>query len=522
MKGTRTEAYDNSPLFNAVADYCRGKHIPFHMPGHKMGKGLPAVFRDKLALFDLTEIPGMDNLHFPEGVIMDAQAHAARVFGAERTFFLVNGSTAGIHAAISAICSPGEKLAVQRDSHRSVTGGLMLAGAEPVFISGNYDRRAGITLPPTPRQLEQLLDKHGDVSGVLLTRPGYYGQCGDICELVRIAHEKGKPVIVDEAHGAHLAFSERLPECALSAGADISVQSAHKTLPALTQGAFLHLGKGNLVDGEKVASCLRMLQTTSPSYLIMASLDLAAGIMEKNGEEMLGALLDNIECLKGRFPGSGIRVVDGASLPVYAFDNTRLVFDMRETGLSGFMAEKILRERYNIQVEMSDPFNIVCIATIADGKEELEALGDALLEISGQRNKPYTGVEQDIGPSVGPGVEPSIEPGIKPEIEPLFCDELPERAVPLCETRRFMKERVPLEQSGGRICADIITPYPPGIPVIWPGERIGRDMPARIKVFLSQGGKINGIYPSNTTKGIREDGKVNSIYPDFTINCLKI
>ena len=237
MKGTRTEAYDNSPLFNAVADYCRGKHIPFHMPGHKMGKGLPAVFRDKLALFDLTEIPGMDNLHFPEGVIMDAQAHAARVFGAERTFFLVNGSTAGIHAAITAICNPGEKLAVQRDSHRSVTGGLILAGAEPVFISGDYDRRTGITLPPVPRQLEQLLDKHGDVAGVLLTRPGYYGQCGDIRELVRIAHEKGKPVIADEAHGAHLAFSERLHECAQRQGR-LSVQSAHKTLPALTQGRF--------------------------------------------------------------------------------------------------------------------------------------------------------------------------------------------------------------------------------------------------------------------------------------------
>ena len=201
--------------------------------------------------------------------------------------------------------------------------------------------------------------------------------------------------------------------------------------------------------------------TTSPSYLIMASLDLAAGIMEENGEERLGALLDNIERLKGRFPGSGIRVVDGASLPVYAFDNTRLVFDMRETGLSGFMAEKILRERHNIQVEMSDPFNIVCIATIADGKEELEALGDALLEIGEQRSKPYAGVEQGYRPSVGPGVGTEIEPGIKPEIEPLLR-RTSRRAVPLCETRRFMKERVPLEQSGGRICADIITPYPPG------------------------------------------------------------
>jgi len=468
------KSHDSSPLFNAVASYCKDKHIAFHMPGHKMGKGLPGFFKEKLAFFDLTEIPGMDNLHCPEGVIMDAQAYAARVFGAERTFFLVNGSTAGIHASIMAVCNPGDKLIVQRDSHRSVAGGLMLAGAEPVFLSGCYDKKTGILLPPSPQGLERLLVNHRDVAGVLLTRPGYYGQCSNIHELVSTAHKYGKPVIVDEAHGAHLVFSERLPECALEAGADISVQSAHKTLPALTQGAFLHLGKGHLIDGEKVASCLQMLQTTSPSYIIMASLDLAAGIMEESGVEMLDTLLDNIESLKEQVSEGNIRVVDGKNLPVHAFDDTRLVFDVRQTGLSGFTAEKILKEKYNIQIEMSDPFNIVCIATIADGKDELNALGDALLEMGRHKTRPYT------------------------DIEPLFCDEPPEMEIPLYKVGRLAKERVPLEQSGGRICADIITPYPPGIPVIWPGERIGKDMPARIKEFILQGGTINGICPNGT------------------------
>ncbi len=444
------------------------------MPGHKMGRGLPGFFRKNMPAFDLTEIPGLDNLHFSHGIICRSQRTAARIFGADRTFFLVNGSTAGVHAAVMALCNPTDRIILQRDCHRSAASALMLAGAQPVFMDTGYCEDSGLPLPPTAGSLISLAKRNPGVKALFLTRPGYYGQCSNLRELVETAHSLGIPVIVDEAHGAHLAFSGRLPECAMHTGADICIQSAHKTLPALTQGAFIHTAK-HFPEISRLEKCLRMLQTSSPSYIIMASLEYAANFMSRHGEERISNLLLHIARLKCGLKGA-VRPA-AQERGIYEWDETRLVFDMRGLNMTGFEAERILREKYGIQVEMSDSANIVCITTVADGRREIAALRKALV---------------------------SMEKKHKAERvkAPHFCWELPEHGLSLSQAKLAVDERVKLDKCEGRISADFITPFPPGVPVLWPGEVIDKDMISKLGELLTAGGTINGI---------STDGKVSCI-----------
>jgi len=279
----------NAPIYSALKDYADENNIPFHMPGHKMGIGFPKNFAKNLPKFDITELPNMDNLHFPDGIIKEAQLLAAHAFNANKTFFLVNGATCGVHAAIMTTCEHGSKIIIGRDCHRSAIEGTILANAIPVYVNTEVDNFFGISTGVEPETLKTALEDNPDASAVFVTRPNYYGICSDIEKIVDITHSFGKILIVDEAHGAHFKFNKKLPISALDAGADICVQSAHKTLPALTQGAYLHI-KSDSVDIEKLEFYLRLLETTSPSYIIMASLDMARALMEYSGKQ----LLDNI------------------------------------------------------------------------------------------------------------------------------------------------------------------------------------------------------------------------------------
>ncbi|MDD4496254.1 MAG: aminotransferase class I/II-fold pyridoxal phosphate-dependent enzyme, partial [Eubacteriales bacterium] len=278
-----------TPLYDALIEYCGKGAIPFHMPGHKQGRGLPKSFFDTLSQIDLTELPGLDNLHWPEGADKKAQELAAEAFRAEHSYFLVNGSSSGLLASAMTICSPGKRVLVQRDSHISVVNGLMLAGAEPVFPKNGINADFGITDALEIYEVEKALEKNPDIAGVILTRPSYYGVCSDLQKIVELCHQYGKPVAVDEAHGAHLGFADFLPPSAMDCGADISVQSAHKTLPSLTQSAYLHL-QGDLIDRQKLEFYLRVFQSTSPSYLLMASLDICRAIMQQEGAHLLDSL----------------------------------------------------------------------------------------------------------------------------------------------------------------------------------------------------------------------------------------
>jgi len=450
------------------------------MPGHKLGKGIPEGILNYLHLLDMTEIPGLDNLHFPDGVIKEAQDLAAKAFGADYTSFLVNGSTCGVHAAILGLCKPGDKLIVSRDCHKSVVGAMMLASVTPIYIAPQYDCPFGVPSIMLPSTVKHAIENNPDAVGVVMTRPNYYGICSDICAISDVVHSYNKILIVDEAHGAHLKFSSKLPCCALDGGADVCIQSAHKTLPALTQGAYIHI-KGNRVDVDKVKFVLRLIQTSSPSYIIMAFLDIARGIMENAGSEMIENLLTNINWFEKKlYTNTGFKVLPANSLQLDNIDKTRIVVNVKNTGHTGFSIEKILRSKYNIQVEMSDLYNIVCISTVADGIKEFESLYFALKEID-QSSTNFTKF-------------PNIS--IK-EVE------IPSQVVALDKIMQSKYEKRNLSDSVGKVSRGIITPYPPGVPIVCPGEVITQQAVEYIISVIEAGGNVNGVFDNKQVEILR-------------------
>lgn len=440
------------------------------MPGHKFGKGIPDRFLTDLHLLDMTEIPGLDNLHFPHGVIKEAQDLAAKAFGADYTSFLVNGSTCGVHAAILGLCKPGDRLIVSRDCHKSVIGAMMLASVTPIYIAPEYDSVFGVSSLMLPSTVEQAIKNNPDAIGVVITRPNYYGLCSDIGAISEVVHSYNKLLIVDEAHGAHLKFSSRLPCCALDEGADVCIQSAHKTLPALTQGAYIHI-KGLRVDIDKVNFVLRLIQTSSPSYIIMAFLDIARAIMENYGSELIENLLNEVNRFERMlYENTGFKTMSANPLLSVHIDKTRLVINVKNTGNTGFTIEKILRNQFNIQVEMSDLYNIVCIATVADGRKEFETLYLALGEIDKQFQNSTKLTDINIKELI-----------------------IPSQAVSPDKVMQSKHEKRKLTESVGKVSKGIITPYPPGVPVVCPGEFITLEAVEYITTVIEAGGTVNGV-----------------------------
>lgn len=460
-----------APLYNALKEYYTKGAVPFHMPGHKLGRGLPGEFAGNLAALDVTEIPGTDNLHHATGVIRQAQELAAEAFGSDRTYFLVNGSTCGIYAMISAMCRPGDTLIVARDCHKSVINGMLLAGVRPVYIMPEFDSRFGITTAITAENLEKALLANPNASGVLLTRPNYYGICCDIEKAASIVHSFNKILAVDEAHGSHFRFGSGLPVCAMDAGADICVQSAHKTLPAFTQGAYLHVASGR-VDAEKLEYFLQVHQTSSPSYMIMASLDVARSIMQNEGDKLLDALIDNIERNKAALPKSdAFTFIDGNTITQFRTDPSRIAVNTENLGISGYEAETDLLRTYNLQIEMSDLFNIVCIATIADTPETLSYLFLCLEKLAASRR----------------GGHRYISGCFKQ------CIYSPWQQMEFVDVIQSKSEWVLLSKAAGRISKGIVAPYPPGIPAVCPGEVISPEVIAYIGGIVQAGGNVNGL-----------------------------
>lgn len=460
----------NIPLYNSIMKYSESKPTPFHMPGHKLGKGLPSDYIKNLAAIDITEIPGFDNLHHPQGIIKEAQDLAALAFGADKTFFLVNGSTGGIHAIIMTVCKPGDKLILARDCHKSVINGMILAGVKPVYINPEFNKTFGITTVVSAEEIEKTILQNPEAVGVLITRPSYYGICSDVAKIAETVHLHGKVLIVDEAHGAHLKFSSRLPDSAMQSGSDICVQSAHKTLSAFTQSAYLHV-KSNNIDMDRLKFNLSLLQTSSPSYIFMSTLDVARAVMQYSGEELIGRLLDNIEQFKaGITKPENLKLLLKEDIGNANLDHTRIVIKTRGMSKTGYEVEKILRDKYNIQVEMSDLYNIVCIATIADREEDFAKLSSSLLELSA-KFKDITPLADIINRNI----------------------EIPVQAFELKDVRSYEGIKIELSRAVGKISLDMITPYPPGIPILCPGEIINMDMVEYVYDITASGGIVNGL-----------------------------
>lgn len=474
-----------APLYEALRARSRLGETSCHVPGHKFGSGLEPeekqVFQSVMEI-DYTEIEGLDDLHHPEGVILEAERLAADCFGAEESLFLTGGSTAGNLAAIMAVCSRGDLLLVQRNAHKSVIHGLMLAGARAVFLTPETDEETGIAAGVSLGLLEAALERYPSAKGVFLTNPNYYGMGVDLAGYAELVHSHRLSLLVDEAHGAHFGFHPGVPPSALSRGADVVVQSTHKMLTAMTMGAMLHV-QGRRVDREKLKRRLSMLQSSSPSYPLMASLDLARRRAAVSGERLLAEGLEWIRSLKQalqRLRWIGFVDTEGRH-PAYDYlDPFKLTLYDRSESLSGF---RLLEElgRRGIVAEMADDRHVVLALSLASRKRDTDRLATALLSLDNdihRRNgegKPLPGVRSRITASFDSG-------GIS---EPVLMD--PDGGTDRCET-----VRVPLELAAGHEAAESVIPYPPGIPLLFPGETVRPEVIRQIAGLAQAGARFQG------------------------------
>jgi arginine/lysine/ornithine decarboxylase len=474
----------NMPLVNGLTEYISKNQLPFHMPGHKGGKLFSMQSSFLLPQMDLTEVSGLDNLQSPEGIIREAQQLAAEAFQSDACFFLVNGSTSGIHAMMMAAFRPGDLVLIPRNCHKSVWGGLILSGAEPVFIQPEFDEERCLATHVSPEDVEQTILANPNAKGMVITNPDYYGLCPRLKKIQKILGLHEMKLLVDEAHGPHMIFHPDLPPSAAQCDADIWVQSAHKTLPALTQAAYLHVGNrlknSDIHLKEQVTQYHRLLQSTSPSYLIMGSLDYARAYMVEHGKEALDKLLEHLAWTRRELHVLGIDTMDGYRRPeVYQTDATRLVLDISELGLTGFQGEEILRKA-GVQVEMSDSHRLILVCTVADQKEDFVRLVDACKHLSTHMgNAGITDRKLTIS------------------------REIPRQMLSPKEAFAGKIEWVSLKQAVGRICGGApVGPYPPGIPKYYPGELITASGVEELLENQAQGANLFGL---------SEDGRISVI-----------
>lgn len=459
-----------TPLVDALKNFDKISPAYFCIPSHHRGKGASSsfteVFGKTVLKYDLTETPLTDDLHEADGAIKEAESLASELFGSDRTFFLVNGTTCANEAMIISSVCEGEKILVARNCHKSVLMGLIISGASPVYIepeiSGVFSAFGSIS----PEKVELAFKNHPDIKAFILTSPTYYGIGSDLQKIADICHSHGALLLVDEAHGSHFAFSDKLPKTALSCGADMVSQSTHKTLNSMTQSSMLHV-KGSLVDISKVDAALKIVQSTSPSYILMASLDAARQNAALNGRTAVCRMLDITSYIR-----SALSSIDGVSCPenvdrneVFSFDKTRIIFSVK--GISGFSLSEILLEKYNICCEMADNYNVVSIIGSSDSYEDADRLINAVKEIAATVNS-------------GKIKEFSLPP-----MPPMAMT--PRKAFFAKSTRTNFKDSV------GKVSAEMIAPYPPGIPVIYPGEVITEEIYEFISEAIKDGRHIHGF-----------------------------
>ena len=379
-----------TPLFSVLKDVYAGRDIlPFHVPGHKRGKGVDKEFYDFMGngpfSIDVTIFKMVDGLHQPKSCIKEAQELAADAYGVKQSFFAVNGTSGAIQAMIMSVIKAGEKILVPRNVHKSVSAGIILSGSEPIYMNPEVDEELGIAHGVRPQTVENMLKQHPDIKAVLIINPTYYGVATDIKKIADIVHSYDIPLIVDEAHGPHLHFHDDLPISAVDCGADICTQSTHKIIGAMTQMSLLHVNSDR-VDVNRVKQILSLLHTTSPSYPLMASLDCARRQIATEGKELLDKAIKLAKRFRtevNRIPGMscfGEEIVGREG--VFAFDPTKITITAKELGLTGAELETILTEDYNIQMELSDFYNVLGLITIGDTDESVDKLINALKDIS--------------------------------------------------------------------------------------------------------------------------------------------
>lgn len=469
-----------APLLDALRVEVQSPTVSFYTPGHKRGRGtsdrITELFGRQIFQSDLPDLPGL-SLFAPDGAIAKAQNLAAEAFGADRTWFLVNGSTCGVMAAIVATCAPGDKIILPRNIHQSAIAGLIVSGAHPVFVVPEYDPVLDLTHNVAPETIAEALEQHADAKAVMIVSPTYQGVCGDIAAIARQVHNYGIPLLVDEAHGAHFAFHPALPTAALAAGADLAIQSTHKTLSAMTQASMLHL-KGSRIDPGRVSKALQLLQSSSPSNLLLASLDAARQQMATQGKALLERtirLADEARSRIEQIPGlSVLQPKPTRTLGFYALDPTRLTVTVSGLGIDGFTADEIFYEQLGVTAELPTLQHLTFIITLGNTAEDGDRLVDAFKHLSEECRSKGTGkIEEQSFQKFAP------PPNSMPVLSP--------RAAFFSPT-----ETVPIAQVVGRISAETICPYPPGIPILLPGEAITEDAIASLQKIVDAGGFVSG------------------------------
>ncbi len=474
-----------TPLLETLHHCVNRSHAAFYAPGHKRGQGispqLKAVLGSQVFQADLPELPELDNLFAPEGVIRQAQELAAEAFGAAQTWFLVNGSTAGIIASILATCGSGDKIIVPRNVHQSVISGLVLAGAIAILITPEYDPVWDIAYSITPEAVSQALKQHPDAKAVMMVYPTYHGICGNIAAIADVTHQYNIPLLVDEAHGPHFAFHPDFPPSALAQGADLTVQSTHKVLGAMTQASMLHV-QGNRINRDRLTQALQIVQSSSPSYLLLASLDAARQQMATEGKNLMTQTLKLAQQAKiglEKIPGLSVLNVPQKVQPTHAsgfvaLDPTRLTVNLGNFGLSGYQADQILHQKLGVTAELPGLKHLTFIITFGNTEADINQMINAFISLKNFQLPQLTPCEY-------PSLIPSSPYALTSPRDAFFA---PTHIGTISECIGYKS-------------AEMICPYPPGIPVIMPGEIITREAIEYLHSIRDQGGTITGCCDSS-------------------------
>ena len=478
---------ENAPIYEALERLRKMRVVPFDVPGHKRGRGNPELARllgEKCMSMDVNSMKPLDNLCHPVSVIRQAEELAAEAFGAAHAFLMVGGTTSAVQAMVLSVAKRGEKIILPRNVHRSVIGAMVLCGAVPVYVNPQCNDRLGIPLGMTMEDVKKAIEENPDAKAVLVNNPTYYGICSDIRSIVKLAHEHGMYCLADEAHGTHFYFSDQLPVSAMEAGADMAAVSMHKSGGSLTQSSLLLIGP-NMSEGY-VRQIINLTQTTSGSYLLLSSLDISRRNLALRGKETFEKVRSYAKYARGEINDIGgyyafcRELINGDS--VYDFDVTKLAVHTLDVGLAGIEVYDLLRDEYDIQIEFGDFGNFLAYLSIGDRKQDIERLVSALAEIARRFGKEKV----DLMPQEY--VDPQV--AVSPQ-DAFYAD----------------KETVELKDAPGRISGEFVMCYPPGIPILAPGERVTQEIREHIEYAREKGCTLTGaedleIRHLNVLKGV--------------------
>lgn len=464
---------DKAPVYEALEEFRRNRVVPFDVPGHKRGRGnaeLVKLFGKQCVELDVNSMKPLDNLCHPISVIKEAEMLAADAFGAAAAFLMVGGTTSAVQAMVMTACKAGEKIILPRNVHRSVINALVVNGATPIYVNPDVDKKLGIALGMKISQVEKAIEENPDAVAILVNNPTYYGICSNLRKIVEIAHAHNMLVLVDEAHGTHFYFGENMPVSAMAAGADMASVSMHKSGGSLTQSSFLLAGPN--VSHGYIRQVINLTQTTSASYLLMASLDISRRNLALRGRDLFKSVVDIAEYARkeinkiGGYYAYGNELINGDS--VFDFDTTKLTVYTLDIGLAGIEVYDLLRDEYDIQLELGDIGNVLAYISIGDRMREVERLVSALYDIKRIYSKDRTG---------------------------LFDHEYINPQVVLTPQEAFYaakEEMIPIRETNGRVCTEFVMSYPPGIPILAPGERITQEIIDYILYAKEKGCSLTG------------------------------